>query len=99
MQETALVSHVPISVPEPTKQTQVDAVLLEIRRAAEEGCLDLVREGLDKIGAYCKVLQAKEVRVKAGSQQGCGGLSYRPEFMLWSVLFADKLTLVLVLAS
>ena len=91
-------------------QSQIDILLEEVEKAAESGCLGVVRDRLKKVSQFFQVLDAKQHRSRAvrqlssgsgsagalapSSASPCGGVEYRPDFMLCSVLLADKLILV-----
>ena len=86
-----------------SEPSQIDILLEEVQKAAESGCVGVVRDRLMKVSQFFQVLDAKQNRSRAvtrlspgsgSSASLCGGVQYRPDFMLCSVLLADKLILV-----
>ena len=78
--------------------SQLEMLLSQIVEASEKGCLNAVKDLTQQVSQCCAVLKAKAVRQKgqpAVPEGGSvvGGLQFRPEFMLWSVLLSDKLNL------
>ena len=77
------------------------SLLGEIVKAAEEGNTPLVKDRCDKILGICTLYNPRQSRVLAQSSSSLsttagkriGGLAYRPEYMLHSVLLADELIL------
>ena len=74
----------PISGKTPTR---VEKLLQQIVQAAETGDVEVVRNRCAALGQELKVPNAKVSRAKGG------GLIYRAEFMLHSVLLADHVRL------
>ena len=66
--------------------SDVKSLLAQIVNASEKGCIRVVRDCVQKVEQCLAVNPAKQTRVR-------GGLAYRPDFMLFSVLLADDLIL------
>ena len=81
----------------------MQVLFLRIEEAAEKGYLGLVRDLLQEVSTCCTALEAKVSRngsssgpgpnIAEGQRLPTGGWKYCPEFMLWSVLLSDKLSL------
>ena len=87
-------------------KSQIQSLLEDVQKAADEGYPRVVADRLQVISQMFQVLDAKQGRRRfthqtskpgdhhaAHSSEATGGFGYRPDFMLCSVLLADKLTL------
>lgn len=77
-------------------ESPLKAVLNEVCRAAEAGNLSLVQHKCNQVLEICGIPDAKggrPVSSHSSSARAPGGWGYRPDFMLYSVLLADRLTL------
>ena len=73
--------------------SRVDVLLQKLLTAAHAGRLRLVEDCVQELSRCCSVVQGKEARKSSfASSKSPGGIQYQPDFMLSSVLLADKLT-------
>ena len=74
--------------------THIESLLQRIEDASKQNCQEIVKQLLGEVSRCCSLLEAKAARPSAVAGKPLpGGLKYRPDFMLWSVLLSDKLTL------
>ena len=89
-------------------KSEISSLLEDIQKAADEGFPRVVAERLQVVSLMFQVLDAKQGRRRlpqptsqpgnadghdSRSSASPGGIGYRPDFMLCSVLLADKLIL------
>ena len=82
------------------KPSQLEELLTRLQKAAVAGNQVLVEDRCQQIRELCSFSAFKESRsrsacasIASDSGRRCGGLQYRPEYLLQTVLLADKLRL------